>query len=144
MCCGPLIQCLTSWRGEIADYEDEQLSVRACLSPALCSEEVQFGADGRGILAQYPDFDFQAWLYRRETETPGKFDVVLTYLPRVASNLRRGDRATLLVKDEAGSIMIDSVSQVPFTISRESGAPADEECRAATLNLDGSPIDPEG
>ena len=142
---GDILQCITRWDGDM-DYAGSALTIRACLNAALCSDDLEMVLPD-GVVEHYPDFDFWAGIYQMQSDETQLLGVQLWYLPRVAATLGDEDRPTLTVTDDAGNVMIDSVSQVPYETEyfdesgEERGSPSDPRtimCKSVALNLDGS------
>lgn len=130
-----LTQCVTKWRGTIPNYSRPSLTIRACLTAERCSEEFELPLPN-GVARHYPDFTVSARLYPDEGDNAGAFELELTYVPEVAAEISEDDRPTLIVKDDAGTILIDSAGQLPFeTADVDDEQPA---CKTLSLNLDGS------
>ena len=118
------------------------------MNDTTCSDEHELTGE-RGASLQYGDWDNGFRLHAQfdpqghplgndaENETVN-LGVDLWYSPEFAATLADDDRATLLVKSENGSTMMESVSAVPYLDDVRSFRDGDVLCKSVYLKLDGT------
>jgi len=139
-----LVQCYAIWFGALPDYEGQSVTIRACLNESTCSEEHELTATS-GSHRYYDDFYLSA-AFDPEGHHHGNdpeneiinLSVSLFYMPEFAATLGDEDRATLLVKAEDGSIMMEIVSEVPYLDDVRTFRDGDVLCKSVYLRPDGT------
>ena len=136
------VECYTIWFGALPDYEGQSVTIRACLNDTTCSEEHELTATS-GSSDYYDDFYLVAHFYPSDSgnfigDEENNVDVALWYSPKFAATLGDDDRATLVVKAEDGTTMMETVSAVPYLDDLRTFRDGDVLCKSVYLRLDGS------
>jgi hypothetical protein len=145
------ISCSSSWQGTLA-YSGTRLTFRTCLKAGHCSAERELPSlsalaelpvectklgdlpvsCGEPSAEENPEFGMGAG-WDPVAGEPGLVDVMvmLRYPLQVASTLGDRDRASLTIKAEDGSVLVESESQVPYR--------SFEGCKGVAPDLSGAP-----
>jgi len=136
--------CRTTWGGEIPP-EATRVTARGCLNDSICSPEVSADlsptcvADGDTVVRCAGNA--YAWGSEVSLEadwgSDGGVRVDLEYFLEVSDRLSVNDRTSLRILAEGGTILVDSISAVPYrSVQTEQGV-----CRVAAVDFTGAPLE---